>query len=115
MSDNAYGAGGYNQPVIHEQQIQSEAAQPAGLSISSFVVGLSSLIIGWTFLVPIVAIILGVFGLKKEPAGRRFAIAGIVLGGISLIFGALLVIFCIAFFTILMALIAAMVARLGTF
>ena len=60
------------QPVI--------AAPPRTLSIISIVLGGASVIFGYTFIVPIAAIVLGFLGLNREPAGRTLAIWGIVLG-----------------------------------
>lgn len=57
------------------------APPPRGFSITSMVLGLVSILFGFTFLVPIGAVIFGIIGLKKEPAGKGMAITGIVIGG----------------------------------
>ena len=67
-------------------QIQYVEAPPRGLSIASLVIGLVSIVLGYTFVLPIVGLILGVLGLKREPAGRGMAIAGIVINAIILAF-----------------------------
>jgi len=67
-------------------QIQYVEAPPRGLSIASLVIGLVSIVLGYTFVLPIVGLILGVLGLKREPAGRGMAIAGIVINAIILVF-----------------------------
>jgi hypothetical protein len=59
---------GEGRPPVHVQ------AQPTAKSIASMVLGLLSIACGWTFLVPIIGLILGFVGLKREPAGRGMAI-----------------------------------------
>lgn len=55
---------------------------PKGMSVTSLVLGLVSLFFGWLFLVPIIGLIFGILGAKKEPAGRGMAIAGIVINSV---------------------------------
>jgi hypothetical protein len=59
-------------------------APPRGLSISSTVLGVISLFFGFTLIAPGVGLVLGIMGARREPAGRGFAIAGIVLNVIAL-------------------------------
>jgi hypothetical protein len=54
------------------------------LSVLSLIAGLVSIVFGQTFFAPLAAIVLGVLGLRQEPAGRSFAIWGIVLGAVAL-------------------------------
>jgi len=66
---------------------ETTSAAPAtatarSLSIVGFALGLGSVVLGQTFLVPIAAIVLGVMGYRREPAGRGFAVAAIVLGSV---------------------------------
>ena len=56
------------------------AARP--LSITAFALGLASVALGQTWLVPIAAIVLGAMGYRREPAGRTLAVWGIVLGSV---------------------------------
>lgn len=63
---------------------QSSTATPT-LSILSLIAGIVSIVFGQTFLVPIAAIVLGVFGYRQEPTGRAFAVWGIVLAGLALL------------------------------
>lgn len=60
-------------------------APPRGLSITSMVLALVSIVFGFTFLLPLLSLILGFVGLKKEPAGRGMAITGIVISGLILL------------------------------
>jgi len=62
---------------------QSSTATPT-LSILSLIAGIVSIVFGQTLLVPIAAIVLGVFGYRQEPTGRAFAVWGIVLAGLAL-------------------------------
>lgn len=61
------------------------AAPPRGMSITSFVLGLVSLFFGFVFFLPLVGMILGFVGAKREPAGKGFATAGIIINGIILV------------------------------
>jgi hypothetical protein len=58
--------------------------QPKGKSVASLVIGIVSLVLGFTFIVPIVGVILGAVGMSSEPAGRGMAIAGVILNLIAL-------------------------------
>ena len=65
----------------------STAAAPArGLSLTSFVLGLVSLFFGFSFVVPIIGLVLGFMGLRREPEGRGFALAGAWINGLILAF-----------------------------
>jgi hypothetical protein len=54
------------------------------LSITSLVLGLVSIVAGWTFLAPLAGLVCGILALKREPAGRTMAIWGVVLNAIML-------------------------------
>jgi hypothetical protein len=60
------------------------------LSITSFAIGLASLVLGWTFVAPVAGLVVGILALQREPQGRTFAIWGVVLNSVML-FGILLV------------------------
>lgn len=85
------------QPAPGHQQVYYQQA-PKGASLTSLVLGLASILLGFTFLVPIVGFIFGFVGLLKEPAGRGMAIAGLVLNGIFLFGWLLLLIFVFGLF-----------------
>ena len=57
-------------------------ADSKNLSIVALVLGIASVLLGYTFLVPIAAIVVGVMGYRREPAGHTFAVWGIVLGSV---------------------------------
>lgn len=91
----AYGAApvdAYGEPVYAGGGYAPAAADQSGtgLSIASMVLGILSVIGGFTLIVPpIVGVVLGHMGLKREPRGRGFAITGLVTNYISLAFLAL--------------------------
>ena len=64
---------------------QPQYVPPRGLSVASMVLGIVGLVMGWFLLgLPsIVGVVLGHIGLKREPAGRPFAITGLVTGYIG--------------------------------
>jgi uncharacterized membrane protein len=55
-----------------------------GLAIASLVLGATSLVAGWTFIAPIVGLVLGFSARRREPAAQGFALAGIVLNAVAL-------------------------------
>ena len=73
----------YNAPIAYRPVY---AAQSTGLSVTALVLGLVSIFFGFTFLVPLGALIFGILALKREPAGKAMAITGIVIGGAFMLF-----------------------------
>lgn len=69
------------------------APQPTGKSTASLVIGLLSLLFGWTLVAPVVGFFLGIAGLRSEPAGRGMSIAGLILNGLCLLGWALVILF----------------------
>jgi hypothetical protein len=61
------------------------AGPPRGLSVASMVIGLVSILAGFTFVVPIVGLVLGIVGIRREPAGRAMSLTGIILNGVILL------------------------------
>ncbi|MBM7410605.1 hypothetical protein JOE38_000428 [Clavibacter michiganensis] len=60
-------------------------APPKGLSLTSMILGLVSVFFFWTFLCPLIGLVFGIIGIRKEPAGRGFAITGLILNGLLLL------------------------------
>ena len=83
--------GGYGQPV-YPMPAYLVPPPPKGLSIASMVLALVSILAGFTFLVPIAALILGIIGLRKEPAGRGMALTGVILSSLILLVWAIIVV-----------------------
>lgn len=54
------------------------------LSITSFVLGLASILFSWTFVAPLAGLVVGILALGREPYGKAFAVWGIVLNAIML-------------------------------
>ena len=76
-SQRRYETGAYGPPMPYDQPAR-------GLSIASLVLGVLSFFLSLTFVVPIVGLVLGVMGLRREPAGRGLALAGIWINAILL-------------------------------
>lgn len=55
-----------------------------GYSIASFVLGIASIVSGWTFIAPIVGLVLGSLALKRNTPERTLALWGVWLNGIIL-------------------------------
>jgi hypothetical protein len=55
-----------------------------GFAISSLVLGLVSIVAGFTFVVPVAGLVLGILALKREPSARTMAIWGIALNALML-------------------------------
>jgi len=79
-----------NHYVGQAQTVYVVQSPPRGLSVTSLVLGLASIFFGFTFLVPLGALIFGIVGLKKEPAGKGMAVTGIVIGAAFMLFWILL-------------------------
>lgn len=76
-----YGQGGYGGYGGYG------ATEPKGLSIASMVLGIVSVVtVSGFFVAPIVGVILGHIGMSKEPAGRGFAIAGLIMNYLVIAF-----------------------------
>jgi hypothetical protein len=76
------------------------AAAPKNLSIASMCCGIAVFVGFGVFLLPqLAAVVLGHMALRREPSGRGFAIAGLVMGYI----GIALTVLVIVVFALLMA------------
>jgi hypothetical protein len=82
--------------VVPWSQTVYAAPPPKGLSITSMVLGLVSLVLFWTVACPIVGLVLGIVGVRTEPAGRGFAITGLVLNGLLLLIPVAVILFLLA-------------------
>jgi hypothetical protein len=76
-----------------------QAPPPKTLSMLSMILGIVSIAtLGSTFLTQIAAVVLGHIALNREPAGRGMALAGLIMGYVTIGLGILLVILAIIFF-----------------
>jgi hypothetical protein len=71
----------YGQPAYYGMS----AAEPKGLSITSMVCGISSVLLGWFLIPQLAAIITGHLALGREPSGKGMSITGLVLGYLCLL------------------------------
>jgi hypothetical protein len=69
--------------------------EPRGLSVASMVLGIVSIFFGFTFVIPLTGLILGLVGVKREPAGRGMAVTGIILSGLMLLGWVVLIVFVV--------------------
>jgi hypothetical protein len=74
-----------------------DESQRTGLGTASLVLGICSLLAGWTFLAPVVGLCLGIASRGREPAARGRAGWGILLNLVALAVWILLLVFGLAF------------------
>ena len=72
----------YANPYADSYATSTAYSDSKNLSVIAFILGLSSLLLGQTFLIPIAAIVLGIIGYRREPSGHALAVWGIVLGAV---------------------------------
>ncbi|WP_255769232.1 DUF4190 domain-containing protein [Pseudarthrobacter sulfonivorans] len=75
----------YAQPSPYGQYYGLPAVEPKGLSITSMVCGISSVLLGWFLIPQLAAIITGHLALGREPSGKGMSITGLVLGYLCLL------------------------------
>ncbi|WP_235022070.1 DUF4190 domain-containing protein [Rathayibacter sp. VKM Ac-2754] len=81
------------------------AAPSSPFSLTSLILGVTSVFFGLTVIAPVAGLVFGILGLRREPAGRTLAIWGIVLNALMIGFVALLIV-GIAFFGLLIPFVA---------
>ncbi|MDJ0322844.1 hypothetical protein QMG61_03570 [Cryobacterium sp. PH31-AA6] len=67
------------------------------LAVSSLVLGLVSILAGWTFLAPLAGLITGILALGREPQARTMALWGIVLNAVMLAGAVIVVLVALGF------------------
>lgn len=93
--------------VQADQAAQTEPGRPAGapgevgenaraFAITSFVLGIASVVSGWTFIAPITGLILGVLALRRNTTERTLALWGVWLNAAMLALTALAALIAIA-------------------
>ena len=60
-----------------------------GFAIASFVIGIASILSAWTFVAPIVGLVLGILALRRNTKERTLALWGVWLNGAMLAFAAI--------------------------
>jgi hypothetical protein len=71
-------------PYAVDPAAAASADEQRGFAISSLVLGLVSIVAGFTFVVPVAGLVLGILALKRESSARTMAIWGIVLNAVML-------------------------------
>lgn len=98
----SYGSTGYGNAVPPQAPHYASPTEPQpgahsyGFAIASFVIGIASIISGWTLIAPIVGLILGIIALRRYTAERTLALWGVWLNGVILAFAALGIVALIA-------------------
>lgn len=83
----------WQQPAPQWQPPAAQWQQPAGpipgrnsygFAIASFVIGIASIISGWTIVAPVVGVVLGAIALRRNTKERTLALWGVWLNGVIL-------------------------------
>ncbi|KQS10205.1 hypothetical protein ASG04_05255 [Curtobacterium sp. Leaf183] len=80
--------------------VTSTTAPRTGLGTASLVLGICSLLAGWTFVAPVVGLVLGIMSRSREPLARGRAGWGILLNLVALAIWVLLGVVFLAFGTL---------------
>jgi glycerol-3-phosphate acyltransferase PlsY len=90
------------QPAAQPAAAPAPASNTNGMAVASLVLGIVSLLTSWLWfmgLVPILGIVFGVLGMKKEE-GKGMAIAGLIISIIAIV---IMLIFFVFFMILLIA------------
>ncbi|WP_205881524.1 DUF4190 domain-containing protein [Leucobacter coleopterorum] len=60
------------------------ATSNRGFAITSFVLGIASVVAGWTFVAPIIGFVLGMLALRRGTSERTLALWGVWINGVIL-------------------------------
>ena len=91
-------------PAAAPQQPAPAAPQPVqqqpygkenAFAVTSFVLGIASIVSGWTFIAPIIGLVFGVLALRRNTSERMLALWGVWLNVAMLALSVLLVLFFI--------------------
>ncbi|WP_449282642.1 DUF4190 domain-containing protein [Leucobacter sp.] len=81
----ADAANGSGRPAQFAGPTGAPVAEDArGFAITSFVLGIASVVSGWTFIAPITGLILGIIALRRRTTERTLALWGVWLNGVML-------------------------------
>ncbi|MBP1325926.1 hypothetical protein JOF28_001158 [Leucobacter exalbidus] len=75
----AQDAHGSPTPLAAVSPADKQAETARGLAITSFVLGLASVVSGWTFVVPVLGLVLGLVSLRRKTTERTLALWGVWL------------------------------------
>ncbi|BDZ53517.1 hypothetical protein [Agromyces marinus] len=62
----------------------STDVETRGFAVSSLVLGIVSFVAGFTFVVPVAGLVLGILALRRERSARTMAVWGVVLNAVML-------------------------------
>ena len=74
-----------NQPVHTTVSAPTTTGVRSPLAVWSLVLGLASIAFGFTFVVPIAGLVLGILSRRREPEGRTMALVGIISSAVMLV------------------------------
>lgn len=81
----ADAANGSGRPAQFAGPAGAPVAEDArGFAITSFVLGIASVVSGWTFIAPVTGLILGIIALRRRTTERTLALWGVWLNGVML-------------------------------
>lgn len=72
-----------------DRQAPTSGGDTSALALTSFMLGIASVVFGWTFVAPITGLILGSIALRRRTNDRTLALWGVWLNGIMLALTAL--------------------------
>lgn len=78
-------------PATPEPVVQS--AEVGGFAITSFVLGVASILSGWFFFVPLTGLIFGILSRNRQEGNRTLCTWGIVLNSVMLVIWLLILAF----------------------
>ncbi len=89
-------------PTPSTQQTQpthpATSDQGNAFAVTSFVLGIASIVAGWTFIAPVVGLIFGIISLRRRTAERTLALWGVWLNAAMLALSALIAIVFVGLF-----------------
>jgi len=72
----------YGTPSVPPQTVAAAPSTP--FSLTSLILGVTSVFFGLTVIAPVAGLVFGLLGLRREPTGRTLAIWGIVLNAVMI-------------------------------
>ncbi|NRD09881.1 DUF4190 domain-containing protein [Rathayibacter agropyri] len=87
----------YGAPPVPPAALAPAPSTP--FSLTSLILGVTSIFFGLTVVAPAAGLVFGILGLRREPTGRTLAIWGIVLNGVML---GIVLLFAVAFVALLL-------------
>ncbi|MET4637470.1 hypothetical protein [Mycetocola sp. 2940] len=67
---------------VHIPEPVNLERQPRRLSVTALVLGLSSVLVGFTVVIPLAGIVFGILGVGSEPTRKALSVTGIIAAGV---------------------------------